>query len=50
MCTGASTSGSEPSARRASLVTGPIDTRRGPDRVPAASWKKRADEALVNVA
>ena len=29
---------------------GPIDTSRGPSSVPAAAWKKRADEADVKVA
>ena len=41
MWSAASTSGSAPSARSASLVTGPIETIRGPSRVPAAAWKKR---------
>ena len=30
--------------------TGPIEARRGPSSVPAAAWKKRADDALVKVA
>ena len=34
----------------AALVAGPIETSRGPDSVPAAAWRKRADEAEVNVA
>ena len=32
------------------LVTGPIEASRGPSSVPAAAWKKRTDDALVNVA
>ena len=46
----ASRSGSEPSARSAALVIGPIEASRGPSSVPAASCRKRADDALVNVA
>jgi hypothetical protein len=34
----------------AALVAGPIETSRGPDNVPAAAWKNRADDAEVNVA
>jgi hypothetical protein len=32
------------------LVTGPMETSRGPASVPAAVWKNRAEDALVNVA
>ena len=46
-CSVASTCGSKPSARTASLVTGPIVTRRGPVSVPAASWKNVTLDALV---
>ena len=46
VCSAASTSGSKPSSRSAALVTGPIETSRGPSSVPAAAWKKRTDEAL----
>ena len=45
----ASTSGSAPSRRSSALVTGPIETSRGPYSEPAASWKKRTADADAKV-